>query len=123
MEDLLIVIHFSLHLALVTVCLMRRSRGKFPLVAVVGSFMLITSSTLGLAEWVVGQVRFQSIMKHVLPDSWFSDDFTSSLLSYSMVLGLINVLGMFLVALGILLLARQKTREAIKTQRTLHEAP
>ncbi|MBK1828246.1 hypothetical protein [Haloferula rosea] len=127
-EPFITLVFFALYVALLTVCLKRRSRGSFPLTAVIGPWLMVFISTLGVAEMIIGEQRFEVILQTLIPDKWaaepsYARSSLSVWLNYSTITGLINLAGMLLFAIGIFTLARRRTRAAVAAQQVLPETP
>lgn len=121
------VLTFLLHVALVTVCMKRRSKGAFPITAVIGAWLMASASTLGIADLVIGSERLQAMFSQML--GWFGiqqdpDPFASpSLMNYFWMVSVLSLLGYLLLAIGIYRLAQRRMREAMTDPHRLPEGP
>ena len=118
---------FVLHVALVTVCMMRRRADFFPLPGVIGPWMMASVSTLSLAQLAIGDSRFQQILQRI--SEWCGFDDSSDPLSgpiyisFQNVISLISAAGYCLFAIGIYRLARRRIREATELAQSLPHSP
>ena len=89
---------------------------------------MVFISTLGVAEMIIGEQRFEVILQTLIPDKWaaepsYARSSLSVWLNYSTITGLINLAGMLLFAIGIFTLARRRTRAAVAAQQVLPGTP
>lgn len=126
-DHLTTILNFVLHVTLVTVCMKRRRHDILPLPALIGPWLMALVSTLSLTRLMVGEDRFNLAIRYLLPETWFGGEAdllsVSAMLSYNTVSGFIALVGLLLLSIGIFMLARQRTQEAIAAQQPYAEGP